>query len=184
MHQPCFASMAILKILNLLNPKPPKNFDVQILSQLTQWILRSLSFCTYQKFFIKLSSSVHRVVGSLKQLIAYMGIAKAIASKRISLPPWDKSFPFHNCRRCHIFVLILENAFFFAFPTIGGRLRYFSYWVTPLHPQVAITSFLVSSCTFLLNTIVVLSLLIHWPDTNSYCYNKLYSFWEVSMVAL
>lgn len=102
--------------------KPPNGFSL-------------FMFLTHQKFSIKLSNSKHRLVGNLKQLIAYVGIARAIAVKRISFPPWEISFPFHVCRHCHTLAFIFENTLFLDLLVIGGRPKYFSYWWDPLVPQ-------------------------------------------------
>lgn len=108
-----------------------------------------------------------------------MRIANAMVFNKISLPPWNKSLHFHKSSRCHNFVFISENTFFLAFPTIGGRLRYFSYWDALLHPQIVIISAFTFSLKFLLKNIEVLSVLIHWPDAYAYFFNKSSSCWEV-----
>ena len=85
--QAYFASMAWLKALKFRNPMPPFAFEIHILFQLTQLIFASFCFWPHQKFRIILSKSSHKLCGSSKQLIVYIGISWAIALMRISSPP-------------------------------------------------------------------------------------------------
>lgn len=124
-----------------------------------------LLFClALPKFDIRLSSSVQRVDGSLKKLIANVGIAKATIFKSTSLPYWDRSLPFQVCSLCQTLALIPEKAFLLELPIMEGKPRYFSYCQVSLQPHNSITSPRVSLLVLCLKIMVVLSLLMHCRD--------------------
>lgn len=131
-----------------------------------------------------LSRSKHKVVISLKQLIANIGIAKTTTLNNTPFLHWDKSFTFYIYKWFHNFIMIFDNALFLDLSIMRWKSRYFSYcWVTPLLQSVVISTF-TSFLTFLLNTIVVLSILKHWPDSRAYFHNMYINCWEEKLLAL
>ena len=153
-----------------LNPKPPPNLGLQSLSQFIQWILCLLSSPPHQNFLIMISSSLQRELGSRKQLITYVGIACATALTRISLPACDSIFSPHPCITRHtLSFMLLKEAFLFL-PTKEGMPRYFSNSFISGMLSITCMAFFVSSSTFLLKQIVVLSWFNFCPDSTSYFY--------------
>ena len=159
-----------MNFLMFLKPILPSNLGLQSLSQFTRWILCLLSSPPHQNFLIMISSSLQREVGSRKQLITYMGIVCATAFIRISLPAYDSSFSPHPCITRHAlsFMLLKEACLFL--PTKEGMPRYFSNSFISGMLRLAYMAFFVSSSTFLLKQIVVLSWFNFCPDSTSYFY--------------
>lgn len=69
-----------------LKPIPPNCFGTHNLSQLNQWILPLSSDDLHQKAAIADVRFLQVDFGNLKQLIAYIGMAKATDFRIISLP--------------------------------------------------------------------------------------------------
>lgn len=130
------------------------------------------------------SKSLHKLPGSLKQLIAQVGINKATALIRTSLPPCDNVFSFQVFNFVHTLYFIFEKAFLFALPMIEGRPKYLSYCYRVLWDQRAINSVFVWLRVFLLNTIAVLFELMHCPKADSYFASKDCTFLIVSTLTL
>lgn len=153
-HHPCFPKRARLKAFKSLKPCLPSIFDLHDSFQLTQWIFCFAFFWPYQNFLIKFSSSIIRLFRSKKQLIFYVGITNAIAFKRTSLPPWDRScFSFQYWSFYQTFVLISPNARFLDLLWRAYRPRYFSWSVLSVVPHNAQIYSYVPLGTFLLKDI-------------------------------
>ena len=94
-RQICLPSIASLNFCNSRKPIPPSDLGLHILLHLTQWIRLLVPRWPHQNFLIIASISWQSVIGSLKQLIEYVGMACTTAFKRTSLPAWDRIFSFH-----------------------------------------------------------------------------------------
>ena len=113
----CFASIASLNFWSSLKPNPPKLFDWHNDFHFDQWIFLWLPFWPHQKFLIKASISWHRVSGSLKQLMAKVGISWITASRRTSHLAWKRSCSFQPWSFAATLSLIYSKLAFFFFPT-------------------------------------------------------------------
>ena len=133
----CLASIALLKALKFLNPIPPLAFCLHIVFQLTQLIFVSCCCCPHQKFLIILSISSHRLWGRRKHPIVYVGIAWATTFIRISLPPIERSLPFHPANFCPILSLRIEKTCFFDLPMKDGRPKYLVCLESCIGPRVS-----------------------------------------------
>lgn len=111
-------------------------------------------------------------------------MTRATALSNTSFPSWDKSFPFQVWIRCHNFLLISDKIHFFEQLIIGGRPKYFSYCFMSLQPHMAEISVLSTSFTFLLNTMVVFSVFMHFLETCAYSLRTFKRELDASMVAL
>ena len=99
----CFERITKLKTCKSLKPIPPSCLLVHRFFQLTQWIFLSSLFCPQQYFASKELMESHMDLGSLKRLIAYVGIAYATVFIRTSRPAFDINFSFHPNTRLRIF---------------------------------------------------------------------------------
>lgn len=99
------------------------NFEEHIFSQPIHCILFLLSFLPHQKFVMILSSSVQRVDGSLKQLIAKIGMARVTTFNSTSLPPWERRCPFQVCKYLPKFSLNLREGFLTGFTNYGREAK-------------------------------------------------------------
>ena len=138
------ASIALLKACRFLNPIPLLAFCLHIVFQLTQHIFVSYCLWPHQKFFIILSISSHRLWGRRKHPIVYVGIAWATTFIRISLPPIERSLPFHLANFCPILSLRIKKTCFFDLPMKDGRPKYLVCLESCIRPRVSKISSLTS----------------------------------------
>lgn len=109
--------------------------------------------------------------------MTYVGMERATALINTSLPPWDNIFSFQIRSLCHTLSFIYEKSIRFDFPTIEGRPRYLFYcWVT-LVCQIVDNSAFVLCPTFRLNTFVVFTWLILWPEDFPYMSSTFWISW-------
>jgi hypothetical protein len=127
----------------------------------------SSSLWPHQNLDIKELISLHRVFGSWKTLIVYVGIACITALSNTSLPAWDKKVSFHPCMRSQILPLIPIKAIDRDWPIIAGRPRYLSKFEVMLTPAVPARNSFSSALVFLLKKIEVLSRFNFCPDAFS-----------------
>jgi len=81
------------------------------------------------------SELLHRVIGSWKTLILYVGIVCITAFKMISFPAWNKNLLFQFCRRFHTLSFMLWKAFILDFPTNASKPKHFSYLSVACNPD-------------------------------------------------
>lgn len=103
--------------------KTPWNFEAHSFSQLSQWIFCSFAHWLHQNQVIILFNSKHRPLGSLKQLIAYVGIDKATTLKIISFPPWAKIFSFQTWSLWQTISLISKKSLSFCSTNHGQEVK-------------------------------------------------------------
>jgi len=89
--QACLARTAWLKISISLKLIPPRSLGTQSLSQLSQCIFHLSSWEHHQKESMADVKFLQVVFGSLKQLIAWIGIARATNFKIIFFPAWERN---------------------------------------------------------------------------------------------
>lgn len=88
--QACLANVALLKLSSSLKPNPPLLFESPIFDQLLQWILLSFCICPHQNLAITAAISLHNLLGSMKTLIEYVGIAWITVFNNISFLDWEE----------------------------------------------------------------------------------------------
>lgn len=93
-HQTSLANKASLNSSISLNFIPPTSLASQSLSNLTQWVFLEPPLYPHQNL-IMTSLSLIKPLGSLKQLIVYVGIACMTDLISTSIPTWDNSFSFY-----------------------------------------------------------------------------------------
>lgn len=109
-----FMLWASLKSWQLLRPRPPRDFGVQIDLQ-DFGVNPFVDFLSkpYQNFLNMLSLWVATVFGILRVAIVYEGIEVATDLMRVVLLVWDKTFVFHPCTLfSNFFNGFLEDVFF------------------------------------------------------------------------
>ena len=84
--QTCFASIASLNFCNSLNPIPPRSFGRHNELHFVQWIFFWFPRWPHQNLQSSHSMSLHNVIGSLKQIMAKVGIACTTAFSNTSHP--------------------------------------------------------------------------------------------------
>ena len=173
----CLANIARLKACKFLNPIPPLAFELHIHFRLIQHILDSCCFWPYQKFFIILSKSSHKLWGSWKQLMVYAGNAWAIALMRISLPPIESSLPFQPTSFCPTLSFKVSNTYFLDLPINDGRPKYLECFEPCMGPRMAKIFSLTDWGIFGLKNIEDFSMLIFWPNASSYVWRICFNFW-------
>ena len=89
-----------------LKPNPPFPFSSQSFSHFTQCTFLLVPSYPHQNFLIGVSNSLINPLGSLKQLIVYVGMAWMTDLIKISLPAWERSFSFHPCNFLHTLSLM------------------------------------------------------------------------------
>ena len=82
----CLANNESLNFSISLKPKPPTSLASHKHFQFTQWTFQLSPLYPHQYFLIKTSNSFTNPLGSLKQLIVYVGIAWITDFIRTSLP--------------------------------------------------------------------------------------------------
>jgi hypothetical protein len=88
---PSLETKARFTSLIFLNPKPPNSLGMQRESQaFKEKFLDFLAGKPHQKFLTILSSSLQKLIGSKKVLIAYEGRAAATNLIKTNLPAWEK----------------------------------------------------------------------------------------------
>jgi hypothetical protein len=122
----CFANIILLKHNNSPNPKPPKDFELQIFNQLIHAIFVSFSLDAHQNRNIGELISRYKALDSWNTLILYVGIAWITALIIISLifSYLYEEFFLNSYPLIHS--LMLLNLLVFDFPTIACSLKYFS----------------------------------------------------------
>ena len=122
--------------------------------------------------------------GSLKRLMAYMGIAYAIVFIRTSRPAFDINFSFHPNTCLRNFSSNYLKVFTLDLPQVIGRPRYLSLLVITLAPICCWINLHISGFMFLLKNKEVFGRLIACPDAASYWPRILNSCWHSPTVAL
>lgn len=89
----------------------------------------------HQKLAIRRLILSQRTLGSLKTLMAKVGITNATALRSTSFPPCDNTLPFQEWRHCQSLDLISEKDVLLDLPIIGERPKSFSYWLVLLVPD-------------------------------------------------
>ena len=139
---------------------PPYNLDLHFF-QLTQAIFYSWFLWPHQKFLIILSKSLHRVFGSRKQLIVYMGTACAMILIRTSLPPMERRFSFHPTSFLFAFFFFSKDLCFW-FPYDGGQPQILTMPRSCIGPRMSRVLSFKSWGVFGLKNTEDLSMLIFW----------------------
>ena len=163
----CFANIASLNFWRSLNPMPPMIFGRQRVLHLDQWIFRWFPRWPHQNLRTSCSMSLHNVVGSLKQLMANVGITWITAFSSTSRPAWERSCSFQPCNLLHTRSLINLRLALLFLPTSVGRPRYFSYCLTSWAPRILVIWSMVSDRVDLLKKREVLDLFNCCPEALS-----------------
>ena len=180
----CFANRESLNIVRSLKPTLPTIFDLGSSSHLIQWIFMLSPCCPYQNFWITVSISLQKPLGSLKHPIVNVGITWITNLIKTSCLNCDNNFPSHPCNFFHSFFDVIK-AFFFSFlPIKNDRPRYFSNGVISYKPKLPLMAWHTFSGVDLLKNKVVLLLLTLCPDASSYVSKILNTFAHSSVVAL
>ena len=95
--QTCLANIASLNLHKSLKPNPTFNFGWQKTSHFFQWIFLLSPLWSHQIFWKSISISWNRPIGSLKQLIAKVGITWTMIFNKTSFSTCERSFSFHPC---------------------------------------------------------------------------------------
>ena len=163
---------------------PPYAFEIHIFFQPTQLIFASFCFWPHQKFHIILSKSSHKLCGSWKQLIVYVGIAWVTALMRISFPPIERSLPFQPANFCPILSFKMEKTGVLDLPMKDGSPKYLVCFECCIGPKMLKISSLISWRVFGLKNTEYLSVLIFWPEASSYLRRISFNSWHSSGFAL
>ena len=163
---------------------PPYAFEIHIFFQPTQLIFASFCFWPHQKFHIILSKSSHKLCGSWKQLIVYVGIAWVTALMRISFPPIERSLPFQPVNFCPILSFKMEKTCVLDLPMKDGSPKYLVCFECCIGPKMLKISSLISWRVFGLKNTEYLSVLIFWPEASSYLRRISFNSWHSSGFAL
>jgi hypothetical protein len=112
-HQSCRANKAILKPYRSLNPSHPFFFDLVNASQLSQWILFSLSCCAHRNLQIIILILSHKVLVRSKQYMAKVRIACAQDFMKMSFPIFDNICSFQSWICFHIMSFVYAKVLTF-----------------------------------------------------------------------
>jgi hypothetical protein len=137
-----------------------------------------------QNFCIIPLISLHRLIGSWKILMLYVGMAWITTFRRISFPTCERNLTFQFCSRFQTSSFMLLKARFQDFPTKVGSPRYLTYLCVGCIPKSWVISCRLSRLVFLLKKIDVLSLLSFCPDAFSYFSSNLISLRHSTELAL
>ena len=102
----CLANIASLNLTKSLKPNPPSDLCLHNVSKFFQWIFLRSPLSPHQNLWISISMAWHNPTGSLKQLIAKVGMAYTITFNRTSLPIWVNNFSFHPYNLLHTLSLM------------------------------------------------------------------------------
>lgn len=127
---PFFVIKAWLKLERSLKPMPPQIFAWHNRSHLAQWMLLWSSELPHQNLLIAFWISLQMLRGILKTLIAYLGMAWAIALISTSFPPQEKNLLCQLVSLLRTLNLMSLKKLIFLLPTIDGSPRYFSCFDT------------------------------------------------------
>lgn len=128
--------------------------------------------------------SLHKVKGSLKQLMENVGIAYTTAFSNTSRPAWERSSSFQLCNLAHIFSLMNLRLAFLFLPTRVGRPRYFLYCLTSYTSRRLVICPMVSVEVDLLKKRMVLDLFSCWPEAFSKLPKSSWILWHSEVVDL
>ena len=163
----CFANIASLNFCNSLNPIPPRALGRQSVLHFDQCMFLWFPRWPHQNFRISYSMSLHNVTGSLKQLMAKVGMACTTTFNSTSLPAWERSCSFHPCNLAQTRSLMNIRLAFLFLPTKVGRLRYFSSYLTSWTPRQLVIKAMDSIEVDLLKKREVFDLFNCWPEALS-----------------
>ena len=164
----CLANKESLNLFMSQKPKPPLFFDWHDLDQLIQWIYFWFDPYPHQNFWIRTSISLHKVTGSLKQLMEYPGIAWTTTLIKISLLYWDNNLCCQPCDFFQILSFSWEKLSLLERAAKDGRPQVSLIPFIFGTPDNSISSDWMEGGVDLLKKRVVLSLLICWHEAASY----------------
>ena len=131
----CFANIASLNFCSSLKPMLPRSFGRQSVLHFDQCIFLWFPQCPHQNLWIICSMSLHKVMMSLKQLMAKVTIACTTAFSNTSRPAWERSCSFQPCSLAHTLSLINLRLSFLFLSTRVGSPSYFSYCLNSWTPN-------------------------------------------------
>ena len=166
--QDCLESITKLKAWRSGKPIPLSFLLVHSFFQLIQWIFLSSLFFPHQYLASKELMVSHMDLGSLKRLMAYVGISCATVLIRTSWPTFDINFSFHPITCLVIFSCKSLKVLTFDLPLVIGRPRYLSLFVIILAPNWCWIILFISGFVFLLKNNDVFWRLITCLDATSY----------------
>ena len=164
----------MLKSFKSSKPIPPFSFGKHILSQLIHASFFSSFTCPHQNCLTIPVNLSHRVLGSLKQLIVYDGIAWATAFIIISFLAFESNFSFHLASLFNTRYFNWENRFLLDLPTKEGSPRSDPCGFMTCTPNIILIVSLTPMAVLWLKNKEVLFLFNCWPKDASYTYNILW----------
>lgn len=163
-----FPSNASLKCCISLKPNPPCFFDFVNFSQEIQHIFFLSGFESHQNRVRADWILLHRLAGSLKQLIEYVAITESTYLSIMSLPALERNREDHLIDLCLILSTIKAKISFFQRPKLSGKLRYLPFPPSFSIPSVRVTLSFISCGVLLEKVMDDLCRFIIWPYAVSY----------------
>lgn len=158
---------SLIKLAKSLNLRPPLPFAWHSLSHFAQWMLLCSLFTPHQKSATALWIFSHKVVRSLKTLIAYADTAWTTALIRIYLPPLEKNLLCELEILLKILNLISLKKLIFFLPTIEGNPKFFSCFNTIFSWKIYFIAFIYSAEVLPLKNMDDFLKLKIWPDATA-----------------
>lgn len=138
--------------------------------QATQHIFLTPSDVSHQNLVRTDCIILHKLAGSSKQDITYVGIAVRTAFSIVNFSALERCLVDQFETLCLMRFTIVVNRSFFLLLKCSGKTKYFPDPFSLSIPKVSFTEFFYIDCFFIENVIEDLSLLIFCPEANSYSF--------------